>query len=143
MAVREYEAHDEAEVIALWNDVFGYPEARTEPRRVLQRKLDWDSHLLVAVEQKKIAGTIMVGYDGHRGWLYRLAVAEPMRRLGIGRELVRAAEALLAHLGCAKVNLQLHAHNAEGVKFWQSVGYHIEERISMARDLSGAPPGGC
>ena len=142
MAVREYEPHDETEVVALWNDVFGYPEARNEPRRVLQKKLDWDPHLLVAIEQQKLAGTIMVGYDGHRGWLYRLAVAEPMRRLGIGRELVRAAELLLGHLGCAKVNLQLFPHNEHAVKFWQAVGYRVEPRVSMGKDLSDTTPGG-
>ena len=143
MAVREYEPHDEAEVVALWHAVFGYPEPRNDPRRVLAHKLDWDSHVLVAVEQQKVVGTILVGYDGHRGWLYRLAVAEPMRRLGIGRELVRAAEALLAHLGCAKVNLQLFPHNEQGVKFWHSVGYRVEERISMGRELRDDLPGGC
>ena len=81
----------------------------------------------------------MVGYDGHRGWLYRVAVAPAARRQGLGRALVRAAEAELAALGCAKVNLQLHAHNAEGQAFWRALGYQVEPRVSLGKELSPRP----
>jgi ribosomal protein S18 acetylase RimI-like enzyme len=78
----------------------------------------------------------MVGYDGHRGWLYRVAVAPAARRRGVGTRLVRAAELELTALGCAKINLQLHSHNAEGEAFWRALGYQIEPRLSLGKDLS-------
>jgi ribosomal protein S18 acetylase RimI-like enzyme len=104
---------------------------------VLADKLSWDGRLLVAEEGGRVTGTLMVGYDGHRGWLYRLAVDERARRQGIGRGLVREAERLLLELGCAKVNVQLHEHNEAGARFWQSVGYGREARIDMGKDLTG------
>lgn len=140
MQIRLFTPADAAEVCALWTRVFGYAEARNTPEKVLADKLSWDGRLLVAEERGGVMGTLMVGYDGHRGWLYRLAVEEGARRRGIGRGLVREAEQLLRGLGCAKVNLQLHEHNEAGARFWQSVGYGREARIDMGKDLTGASP---
>jgi ribosomal protein S18 acetylase RimI-like enzyme len=137
MQIRRFAPADAADVSALWARVFGYAEARNAPEKVLADKLRWDGRLLVAEENGSIMGTLMVGYDGHRGWLYRLAVDEGARRRGIGRQLVREAEQLLIALGCAKVNLQLHEHNDIGARFWQSVGYGREVRIDMGKDLTG------
>lgn len=136
--IRSYEATDRDAVVALWNQVFGYPEARNDPARVISDKLARDELLFVAVDGQHVIGTLMVGYDGHRGWLYRAAVAESARRQGVGRELVRRAEAELAALGCAKINLQLHAHNEAGTRFWQALGYVVEPRISMGKDVLAA-----
>lgn len=139
MRIRLFEPADAADVSALWARVFGYTEARNAPEKVLADKLRWDGRLLVAEENGGVIGTLMVGYDGHRGWLYRLAVDEGARRRGIGRRLVREAEQLLTALGCAKVNLQLHEHNDAGARFWESVGYGREARVDMGKDLTGAP----
>lgn len=138
--IRPFTPADEAEVCALWARVFGYTEERNTPEKVLADKLRWDGRLLVAEESGRVIGTLMVGYDGHRGWLYRLAVDEGARRRGVGRRLVREAEQLLTALGCAKVNLQLHEHNDAGARFWASVGYGREARIDMGKDLTGAGP---
>lgn len=140
MQVRQFLVADEAEVRALWSVVFGYAEARNDPAKVLAQKLRWDGRLLVAVEGDHVIGTLMVGYDGHRGWLYRLAVAEAARRRGVGRALVRQAEQLLAALGCAKVNLQLHVHNDVAARFWEALGYGREPRIDMGKDLTNPTP---
>ena len=137
MQIRLFTPADAADVGALWTRVFGYAEARNAPEKVLADKLSWDGRLLVAEESGGVIGTLMVGYDGHRGWLYRLAVDEGARRRGIGRGLVREAEQLLLELGCAKVNLQLHEHNEAGARFWRSVGYGREARIHMGKDLTG------
>jgi hypothetical protein len=56
--------------------------------------------------------------------------------------LVTEGERALAALGCAKINLQLHAHNASGASFWEALGYGREARISMGKDLSGHNCGG-
>lgn len=143
MIIRELAPGDEAQICALWQEVFGYAEPRNDPARVLAEKLRWDARgaaveapgLLVAVDAPRIVGTLMFGYDGHRGWLYRMAVASRARRRGVGRQLVAAAERRLAALGCPKVNLQLHAHNAAGARFWAALGYAREPRIDMGKEL--------
>jgi len=132
--VRRFAAADLDAVVALWNQVFGYSEPRNAPSHVIASHLAHDGLLLVAADGERIIGTLMVGYDGHRAWLYRAAVAEEARRRGVGRALVERAEAELAALGCAKINLQLHAHNEAGARFWQALGYVVEPRISMGKD---------
>jgi ribosomal protein S18 acetylase RimI-like enzyme len=94
-----------------------------------------DGLLLVAVAGGEPAGTVMGGYDGHRGWIYSLAVAVHWRRRGIGGQLIQHMERLLAERGCRKVNLQLLATNAATVEFYKTVGYRVEERISMGKLL--------
>ena len=77
----------------------------------------------------------MAGYDGHRGWLYAVAVDHAHRRNGIGRQLVRQALDALRQLGCIKANLQIRSDNAEVVTFYESLGFCIEDRISMGLNL--------
>jgi ribosomal protein S18 acetylase RimI-like enzyme len=80
-------------------------------------------------------GTVMGGYDGHRGWIYTLAVDPAYRRRGIATALVRQVEGLLAERGCLKVNLQVLASNPQTVGFYQKLGYSVEERVSMGKLL--------
>ena len=77
----------------------------------------------------------MGGYDGHRGWVYSVAVHPKHRRRGIGGAFIRQLEAALAERGCLKVNLQVRATNAEVVAFYEKLGYVVEERISMGKRL--------
>jgi ribosomal protein S18 acetylase RimI-like enzyme len=77
----------------------------------------------------------MAGYDGHRGWLYAIAVHPDWRRSGLGSRLVRHAERALAGLGCMKINLQLLATNSATVDFYESIGYVVEPRVSMGKVL--------
>jgi ribosomal protein S18 acetylase RimI-like enzyme len=85
-----------------------------------------------------LVGAVIAGFDGVRGWIYHLAVAPESRRRGIATQLVRAAEAGLRKLGCPKVNIQVRATNGEVVAFYRSLGYVVEERVSMGRRLEGA-----
>jgi ribosomal protein S18 acetylase RimI-like enzyme len=77
----------------------------------------------------------MGGYDGHRGWMYSLAVDPRFRRQGIGRTLVQHLERVLALRGCPKINLQILAGNAEVTSFYETLGYSVEPRISMGKVL--------
>ena len=90
---------------------------------------------LVAVSDGRVVGTAMGGYDGHRGWIYSLAVDENERHRGIGTVLVRAVERKLRGLGCLKVNLQVMPDNKGVVGFYQGLGFSIEDRISMGKRL--------
>ena len=83
----------------------------------------------------------MAGYDGHRGWLYSLAVSDPYRGNGIGSALVRQAEAALTERGCLKINLQILEDNREVEEFYQKLGYLTEPRISMGKPLPDNLPG--
>jgi ribosomal protein S18 acetylase RimI-like enzyme len=139
--IRDFIPADEAQLCALWRDVFGYPQARNEPGRVIAEKLRWEresgrppgSSLLVALDGERVVGSIMFGYDGHRGWLYRVAVLAEARGRGWGRQLVSAAEDRLRALGCGKINLQLHSDNDSGARFWEALGYQREPRIDMGK----------
>jgi ribosomal protein S18 acetylase RimI-like enzyme len=136
MELRDYALADEEQVVALWTSVFGYAEARNDPRRVLAHKLGWDARVLVAADGEQVLGTLMIGYDGHRGWFYRLAVLESARRGGIGRALVSEGERRLRALGCQKLNLQVHTHNDAAARFWSTLGYTLEARLDFGKDLS-------
>jgi ribosomal protein S18 acetylase RimI-like enzyme len=152
MEIREYAPADEEQVVALWTSVFGcssmplgprspsYAEARNDPRRVLAHKTAWDARVLIAADGARVLGTLMVGYDGHRGWFYRLAVLESARRGGIGRALVSEGERRLRALGCQKLNLQVHTHNDAAARFWSALGYRREPRVDFGKDLSGETP---
>jgi ribosomal protein S18 acetylase RimI-like enzyme len=140
MKIRSFCPDDAPRLLLLWGDVFGYEEARNDPEFVLDSKLAQDDDLLiVAVEGADLIGSIMAGFDGHRGWLYRLAVSPQARRNRTGERLVAEAEARLAARGCAKVNLQTHAGNDRALRFWQAAGYRVEERVSLGKEISGAP----
>ncbi|CAN5278303.1 GNAT family acetyltransferase [soil metagenome] len=123
-------------VIDLWNQVFGYQAAHNNPVTTIDLKLAVDDGLFFVCEQGgAVVGTTMAGYDGHRGWLYSVAVHPSQRRSGIGAALVEAAEAALAALGCLKINLQIIAENGKVAAFYEALGYSQEPRISMGKRI--------
>ncbi len=77
----------------------------------------------------------MAGYDGHRGWLYAVAVDQTMRRRGIGERLVAYATAELKKRGCKKLNLQIRADNYSVEAFYKDLGFNVEERLSMGKHV--------
>ena len=83
----------------------------------------------------EVVGTVMAGYDGHRGWLYSVAVSPAHRKRGAGRQLVAHAEQTLASLGCLKINLQLLQSNAAVAECYASMGSAGEPRVSMGKLL--------
>lgn len=121
----------------LWRTVFTDDPAHSHAAVAIPHKLAVQPDLfLVAVERAQLLGTIMAGYDGHRGWLYKLCVDPDARGRGIARMLVRAAEARLADLGCIKVNIQVRDTNVAAAAFWAHLGFCEEPRISMGRRLA-------
>lgn len=137
MNIRPYRDDDERELLALWTQVLGYAASHNNPSRSLHRKLNHDRDLLlVAVEEDRVIGTVMGGYDGHRGWLYSIAVDPGYRRRGVATALVRRMEQLLAGRGCPKINLQVMPSNPQAVEFYRSLGFVVEERISMGKVLA-------
>ena len=123
-----------SQVMDVWRTSFGYETAHNEPGLVIDQKLAMhDGLFFVAELAGEVVGTVMAGYDGHRGWLYSVAVSPAHRRLGAGRQLVRHAEQALFSRGCLKINLQLLQSNAAVAAFYTSMGYAVEPRISMGK----------
>lgn len=125
-----------SQVIALWQAVFGYEAAHNAPALVIDKKLALADRLFfVALSDAGVVGTVMAGYDGHRGWLYSVAVHPSHRQQGLGAALVRQAERALTARGCVKVNLQILASNEAVAAFYAPLGYAVEPRISMGKRL--------
>jgi ribosomal protein S18 acetylase RimI-like enzyme len=128
--------HHRHAVIALWETVFGYETAHNTPSLAIDKKLAVaDELFFVAVRDEEVIGTVMAGYDGHRGWLYSVAVHPAHRREGLGAKLVRHAEDALIARGCMKINLQIVSANASVAAFYEALGYSIEPRISMGKKI--------
>jgi ribosomal protein S18 acetylase RimI-like enzyme len=133
---RRFRMEDTEGLLALWRD--GGIAAREEhPRRTIQKKMNHSPEAFwVAVSDGRVVGSVIAGYDGVRGWLYRLAVSTGYRRRGIGRALVERAEAWLRELGCAKVKLQIEPGDAAAVEFYRKLGYEVQQLVDMSRWLA-------
>ncbi len=120
------------QVISLWKDVFGYEAAHNSPDIVFDKKVEYNDGLFfVAVDNTNVIGTVMAGYDGHRGWIYSIAVSPNYRKRGLGSTLLSFAEEKLSEKGCMKINLQIMEGNEPVEAFYLSNGYQTEKRICM------------
>lgn len=135
MKIRAYQTSDEEAVIALWNEC-GLTRPWNDPRRDIARKLTEQPELfLVAAEQDDLLGTAMVGFDGHRGWVYYLAVKPSHQHQSIGRALVTEAEALLIERGCPKINLMVRSSNQAVVEFYRKLDYGQDDVVVLSKRL--------
>ena len=125
---------DEEEVVELWRTVFPDAQARNDPTEDIHTKMDIQPELFyVAVSEGHLIGSAMSGFDGHRGWVYYVAVHPDYRRKGIGTDLMKKVETSLVEIGCPKLNIQIRADNSEVQAFYESLGYRVEDRISMGK----------
>ena len=131
MKIRQFCEFDRSDLIKLWHAVFPDDPSHNEPSKVIEAKLAIDNLIFVTEHEGLIIGACMAGYDGHRGWLYAVAVCKEQRRSGAGSALVQHAIQALKVMGCIKVNLQIRATNTQVTTFYESLGFVIEERLSM------------
>ncbi len=133
--VRVFKEADEARVIELWTFA-GLVRPWNDPKRDIARKLKVQRELfLVAELDGVVVGTVMAGYDGHRGWINYLAVDIGERRRGIGTALMRDAERRLRLVGCPKINLQIRAENTAVQAFYAALGFKEDVVMSMGKRL--------
>ena len=124
------------QVISLWNEVFAYEAAHKLPQLVIDKKLEFgDGLFFMALDEEAVIGTVMAGYDGHRGWIYSIAVSPKYRHQGVGSLMLSFAERKLLKLGCMKINLQIMDGNEAVQNFYLANGYLTEKRISMGKSL--------
>jgi len=137
VTVRPFREGDAAETAALWNRVFPDPAPRNFPDRIIRDKLRVQRELFFVAEiDEAIVGTAMAGFDGRRGWVYAVAVHPDHRRRGIGTALMTGIERELAARGCPKINLQVIPGNDDAVRFYERLGYAVEERVSMGKVMA-------
>ena len=102
----------------------------------IDRKMAYQPELFFVGElDNQVVGTVMAGYDGHRGWLYAVAVDERYKRRGIARALVAHAEEALRKLDCVKINLQVEQGRDEVIGFWEALGWETHQHTSMGKAL--------
>lgn len=147
--IREFAAQDETSLIDLWERC-GLTRPWNDPSADIklacktptaQIFVAWAKHENTPdldTSPSRMIGAVMTGFEGHRGWIYYLAVAPENRGVGCGAQLVEHAEFWLKHLGCPKVELMIRPESVEAERFYQKIGYAKEDRLVMARWLT--PP---
>ena len=133
--IRQYDVTDRDDVIELWRQC-GLVVPQNDPGRDIERKLkvnpEW---FLIGLLNGKIIASCMAGYEGHRGWINYLAVSPGYRRRGFATRLIRETERLLHRAGCPKINLQVRASNSSVIAFYETIGYSIDDVVSMGKRL--------
>jgi len=135
MEIRSFEDDDGDAVVELWSRCgllrpWNNPHKDIERKRRVQRSL-----FLIGTIEEKVVGSVMVGYDGHRGWINYLAVDPAHQRSGFGRALMDAAEQQLRRIGCPKINLQIRRDNLEAIAFYERIGYTEDVVVSFGKRL--------
>jgi ribosomal protein S18 acetylase RimI-like enzyme len=95
------------------------------------------STVLIAEAEARIVGTVMAGFDGHRGWIYYLAVDPRRQRSGLGQALMQAAEVWLTGQGAPKLQLMVRAENTEALAFYAALGLETQTVTVLGRRLDG------
>lgn len=128
-------AADAAAVVALW-EACGLVRPWNDPHADFALAVQGPaSAVLVARGENGIAGSVMTGFDGHRGWVYYLAVAPDVRRQGLGRALMAAAEAWLRKCGAPKIQLMVREGNEEAIAFYEALGLEPQRVVTLGRFL--------
>ena len=135
MNIRPFQTTDELAVISLWRKC-NLTHPNNDPRKDIARKMRVNPEMfLVAESDGQIIGSVMVGYEGHRGWINYLAVDPDYRLKGLGRQLMAHAEQLLRAAGCPKINLQVRSTNQAVIAFYEAIGFANDEVVSFGKRL--------
>ena len=135
LRIRQFKLKDRKKVIDLWRKV-GIIRITNDPENDIERKLKHSpDFFLVAEVDGIIAGSVMIGYEGHRGWIYYLGVLPEYQRSKIGTELMRKAEEILRRHNCPKINLMVRRSNHGVIDFYKKIGFVEDEVICIGKRL--------
>lgn len=135
MKIRKFTNGDTAQVIQLWKDC-DLTRPWNDPNKDISRKVAYQPELfLVGEVEGKLMASAMVGYDGHRGSIFYLAVSPQFQRKGYGQALMKEAESILIALGCPKLNIVVRSSNARVLAFYSRLGYPIDDVVSVGKRL--------
>ena len=135
LTIRPFRDSDQEAVITLW-ETCQLVVPQNDPIADIRTKIQFQPDLfLVALSENRLVGTVMAGYEGHRGWINYLAVAPDQRRRGIAKTMMASAEKRLRALGCPKINLQVRRKNTAVINFYQAIGFGEDEVVSFGKRL--------
>ncbi|WP_084583017.1 GNAT family acetyltransferase [Sphingomonas azotifigens] len=135
MNIEEAGPADCAEVVALWQAA-GLTRPWNDPAADFDRAVTGaTSAILLLRAGGTLLGTAMVGEDGHRGWVYYLAVDQAVRGQGHGRTLMAAAESWLRARGCPKLQLMVRDGNDAAIGFYRALGLEPQPVVTLGRFL--------
>jgi ribosomal protein S18 acetylase RimI-like enzyme len=135
ITTRAFRIEDEDAVVDLWKRC-GLVVPHNNPRKDIARKMKVRPDLFRVGEiHGRIVATVMIGYEGHRGWINYLAVSPDCQKRGFGRMMMDEAERLLRAEGCPKINLQVRRTNACILAFYNAIGYLEDDAVSLGRRL--------
>ena len=136
MEIRTFQESDKDAVIAMWRRC-ELVRPQNDPDQDIDLKMSFQPGLsFIATEGDSIVGSVMAGYEGHRGWINYLAVDPGTQGAGLGAKLMKHAEEELRGLGCVKINLQVRSSNEKVLGFYRAIGYLQDDVISMGKRLS-------
>lgn len=135
MLIRSFREEDTEAIVALWQ-ACGLTRPWNDPYRDIARKLTAQPELFLVGEVSGVPmASAMVGFDGHRGWVYYVAVDPAHQGKGCGRMLMAHAEQLLIERGCPKINLLVRAGNDVVIDFYNKLGYAPDAAVSLGKRL--------
>ncbi|QDW37147.1 GNAT family acetyltransferase [Bradyrhizobium sp. KBS0727] len=140
LSIAEIEDQDVAEVIALWQRCGSTRPWNDPAADIALARRDDNSTVLIGRCDGVLAASVMVGHDGHRGWVYYVTVDPDRRYLNFGRAIMNAAEAWLRERGILKLQLMVRKDNAQVHAFYRSIGYYNRETVTFAKWLDGRAP---
>ena len=140
LSIAAIEEGDIAEVTALWERC-GLTRAWNDPAGdiALARK-GANATVLLGRSDGGLVASVLVGHDGHRGWVYYVSVDPDHRFKGYGREIMTAAEDWLRARGIEKLQLMVRGDNAKVHAFYEQLGYYDQKRVTFAKWLDGRDP---
>ena len=131
--IRQFVIEDTDGVLVVWS-LAGMTTPERNPRADIQKKLRHSPEsFFVGTLEGKVVATVMVGYDGHRGWIYSLAVTPDLQRKGIGSQMMEEAENWLRQHGCTRAKLQVDEARGDVTGFYRKLGYEVQPLVSMAK----------
>lgn len=140
LSIAEIEDADVDDVIALWRRCGSTRDWNNPAADIALARKEINSTILLGRDGNDLVASVLVGHDGHRGWVYYVTVDPDRRFKGYGRAIMDAAENWLRARGIEKLQLMVRGDNAKVHAFYQSIGYYDQDRVVFAKWLDGRAP---